>query len=229
MKNNTSKKSGGNYGCMTFEELYESEAGKVRRYIGCRVPDEQAAEDINQQVWVKVYVMCYLQKPHSIPIVYLWSNVKYRCVDWHNRQKRMRPFPITNDGNPIDIPDSMPNSLEQSLQKEEFDRLHNAISSLPELDQSIIKLRYWGNMSGREIADSLRQSKHNFNRVLRRVLTRLREMLQDPISGKDQTVQQKAAIAKPSEPVFLACRDLPMIVKIRQAGKPAPRTIFHAA
>jgi RNA polymerase sigma-70 factor (ECF subfamily) len=140
------------------------------------VGDQATAEDITQEVFIKVWknIKKFDQNKSFRP--WIFQIAKNTAIDFL-RKKKTIPFSrfenekgqnvLTNN-----IAEKPLNLLENLSDKETLDE---AMSNLSEKDRKIIKLRHNDGMSFREIAELLKESINTVKSRYRRVLANLKK------------------------------------------------------
>ncbi|OFY98133.1 MAG: hypothetical protein A2Z97_06715 [Bdellovibrionales bacterium GWB1_52_6] len=70
-----------------FQELYLKFKKPITAYLKARVADAETAEDIAQEVFLKVYRFRGSYDPRYAPSTWLWSIAKNTLIDWFRREE----------------------------------------------------------------------------------------------------------------------------------------------
>lgn len=155
----------------------------VYRYVG----NEQEAEDITQEVFVKAWRNIKKFDQNKSFKTWLFLIAKNSCIDFL-KKKRMIPFSEfdTEDGNNL-IADTFadPSPLPQELlEKAEMAQMLNfALEKLPPKYRMVLFLRYNDHFNFREIAESLGEPLHTIISRHRRALAMLKKLLCEKKQG----------------------------------------------
>ncbi len=134
------------------------------------------AEDLTQEVYLKVHKNIDTVKDSESSKYWLFKVTRNTCLDFHRKNKHRRHSPL---GPEHEQPESMtPES--QLVSRENLQSLKAAIQQLPKKQKEVFILREYGDLSYQEIADVL---KINRGTVMSR-LTRSRQALMNQIKGE---------------------------------------------
>ena len=134
--------------------------------------DKEAAEDLVQDVFVRLYEQRSKIQFHTSLKSFLFQSVRNRCIDyWRSHKVRERHHgEILLTTNP-----ETPDSQELMLQTELEEKVFEAIRQLPEQCQLIFKMNRFEGKKNQEIADELNISKRTVETQISKALKRLRE------------------------------------------------------
>ena len=145
--------------------LYEKHGSALAAYVCCNGLDFAAAEDVVQQVFLKL-----LQGRTSVPqtpLAYLYRSVR-------NASFNLR----RNLQHEVEMPDSETWLVGPGGHPEDVLALQSALRELPEEQRETVFLRIWGGMTLQEIADMLDIPVSTAASRYRYALEKLRERLQ---------------------------------------------------
>jgi RNA polymerase sigma-70 factor, ECF subfamily len=128
-----------------FDFLYVRFADDVRRYVQSIVRDSHAAEDITQNVFVKLISAIHKYEPRDVPFAAWVLRVARNVALDHVRARRQIPFEEVR-------------TTDEGEEEENFDRLgslRDALNRLPEDQREVLILRHICGLSPGEIADRL--------------------------------------------------------------------------
>ena len=155
-----------------FRELLDRHQGAVYGLAFRFLKDMQEAEDIAQEVFLRLYRTSADYKPQATLRTYLFRIAKNLCID---SLRKKRPEPM--DELPETIDDKT--AFEQLSNAESMQRLQDAVSKLPENQRAAIILRHDQDMSYKEIAESLDVTVGAVESLLLRARRTLRDRLPD--------------------------------------------------
>lgn len=130
------------------EELYTQYRGKVLGYIRARVNNREDAEDLCQDVFVKVFRAAdRYDAEKSAPGTWIYAVTRNAVIDYFrkNRPAEELPEDLTDDALPEDA--VMQNAL--------LDELAAALEQLPDELTDIIVARYYDRLPLTEIAERM--------------------------------------------------------------------------
>jgi RNA polymerase sigma-70 factor (ECF subfamily) len=161
-----------------FDELMnrnrKSVINTIYRYVGNR----DHAEELAQEVFLRVYKSSRKYKPKAKFSTWLYKIVTNLCLN-ELRKKRADVIPIhelaDDSGSLIDVSSSAPDhGLER---RERISMVRKSIESLPDKQRMAVILREYEGMSYREIAEAMGCSVASVQSRLQRAKVTLRERL----------------------------------------------------
>jgi RNA polymerase sigma-70 factor (ECF subfamily) len=157
-----------------FGRLYDIHLDRVYRHIYYRVGNEQDAEDLTQQVFLKAWQAIDGYKKKASPFVAWLMTISHNLVVDFYRTRKDRAYieaEILADG-PASNPEG---AAEASLEQE---RLRRAILQLGGDEEQVVLLRFIEGFEFREIASVLQKKEGNIRVILHRALVKLRHILE---------------------------------------------------
>jgi RNA polymerase sigma-70 factor (ECF subfamily) len=149
-----------------------------RRYVG----DKEAASDIAQEVFVKVWKNINKFDDSKKFKTWIFTLAKNTAIDWL-REKKALPFSMFEqaDGNNFldDLADNSPSIIEQISQKLTGQQLSVAVAQLPEKYGSVINMHMQNQLTFKEIAWMLEEPLNTVKSRYRRGLISLKTVLQN--------------------------------------------------
>ncbi|MBO7285476.1 MAG: sigma-70 family RNA polymerase sigma factor, partial [Alistipes sp.] len=140
-----------------ISELIERHSLRVRNYIGMMVKDDDIANDIFQETFIKaVKVIDEGRYTDSGKFLSWVLRIAHnRVLDHFRREKASRQINEAEAG--YDMIGSLriaePNTEDEMVQGEVEQTVRNLINLLPEDQQEVIRLRYYSKLSFAEIAE----------------------------------------------------------------------------
>lgn len=167
-----------------LKRLYVLHRPELLRFLVARVGDRDEAEDIVQEVWLK------LDSAHAGPITngrgYLFriaqNLVLDRLRERKRRERRERNWTIEAAGiNPegLEVADGAPNAEDMLLERDEIARIASAVANLPEGAQRAFRLHKIDGLSHGEVAQRLGISKSGVEKHMAVAMKYLRRALVD--------------------------------------------------
>lgn len=153
--------------------LYREHVQAIYRYIGYRVPEQPAADDLTAEVFLRMVEGLPRYKQNGAPFeAWLYRIAAARVADYYREQSRHPQE---------ELPDSMPDhtaSPEGVLQvAEEVSDLRAALRQLSSEHQDILLLRFVERKSHAEVAALLGKTVTAVKSAQHRALTQLAERL----------------------------------------------------
>jgi len=172
-------KRGGDEAMAAFEALVEAHHVPVVNLVAKMLGgDVSEAEDIAQQVFIRVWNSAARYEPGARFTTWLYTIVRNLVFNECRRRKRHPVVPLEGDENGLNLPDSRGKTPEKHLLDEEMHAaIEKAIASLPEMQRMAIVLRRYQDVSYEEMARILDVSVPSVKSLLFRARTELRERL----------------------------------------------------
>jgi RNA polymerase sigma-70 factor (ECF subfamily) len=167
------------------QDLYRQYLPRILNYVRMRVEGEALAQDLTAEVFERAVSRQHtLRRPEAFGA---WLfRIARNVVAGHYRKRR----PSTSLDLVGDLVAPEPSPREVLIRQEELARMREALATLSEREQEIIRLRFAGGLGNQEVAKVLRLRPGHVAVLLYRALRKLRTQLeQDSRVGE---VQQKA-------------------------------------
>lgn len=165
-----------------FEELLSRHQQKIYTSIYLFVKDQAVAEDIFQEVFIKIIDTLRKGKYNHEGKFLQWAmRIAYNmCVDTFRRNKR-RPFvSATETFDIFDILQSSDDNAEQSMiRSQTHDKVRKLVDALPPEQREVVILRHYADMSFKEIAKLTRVSINTALGRMRYALINMRKMIEE--------------------------------------------------
>jgi len=151
---------------MQTEVIWEGFRKELLKFIKARVNEQDEAEDILQEVFIKIHLNIKSIQEKAKISSWVYAITRNAIIDYYRKRKRM------------DHPENFELQLEEELEesKQDFSScLTSFIEQLPEKDQEALNKTAFGNVSQKEYAKELQLS---YSATKSRV-QRAREKLKD--------------------------------------------------
>jgi RNA polymerase sigma factor (sigma-70 family) len=137
-----------------FEALYRQYEKLVYRTAYLITGNREAAEDILQGVFISVWKSRHTYDPNKGKLTTWLHRI---TVNECSRKPRKTPAAISLEEKGVDLPDMKHRAQpeEISITRMEYDRLLRAMDALDTKHRSVLVLRYFNDLSYREIAEAL--------------------------------------------------------------------------
>lgn len=167
-----------------LESLYRAHRADLLRFLIARTADPSEAEDILQELWIKVKL------PSGAPVAngraYIYRMAQNLVVDrLRERQRRMRRERTWSDARAVHVPTSAEpadlamNAEDVMLEREEKALLASTVAALPEGARRAFELHKIEGLSHSEVADRLGISKSGVEKHMAVAMKYLRRALLD--------------------------------------------------
>jgi len=165
-----------------FEELLLRHKQKIYGSIYLFVKDYTLAEDIFQEVFIKIIDTLRKGKYNHEGKFLQWAlRISYNmCVDYFRRNKR-KPKTTTTDS--FDIFDVLPlsdlNAEQIMVRDQTHDKIKDLLDLLPEEQREVVILRHYADMSFKEISKLTRVSINTALGRMRYALINIRKIIEE--------------------------------------------------
>ncbi len=166
----------------SFEVLVHRHKSKIYTSIILFVKDEELAEDIFQEVFIKIIDTIRKGKYYHDGKFLQWAlRIAYNlCVDHFRRSKRRGNVSLSDDFDIFDVLQSPDANMEQNMVKEQtHDKIRMIIDQLPPEQREVVILRHYADMSFKEIASLTRVSINTALGRMRYALINMRKMIEE--------------------------------------------------
>ena len=157
----------------TFEEYYP----KIYNYIYYRVLHKETAEDLTSDVFYKALAFAASFDERKASYKTWLYTIAHNIVANHYRNKKN--ILAIDDFDTLPAGDRVEDNYETT---EDFRRLHELLKSLPEREREVVALRFWGELTYKEIATRIGMREKSVSSMMSR-LTRKLEKLWDCAVG----------------------------------------------
>jgi len=157
-----------------FETLYARHRGGLFRFVLRAVKDRGVAEELFQEVWVRVIEARERYAPKARFITWLYTIAHNLLVD-HWRKKGLSLVALDGD----DVSSESANPARQAEAREALARLVHALESLPAAQREAFLLHEEGGLSVAEIAAATGVGEEAAKSRLRYAMTKLKAAVDD--------------------------------------------------
>ena len=157
-----------------FGRLYDMHIDRVYRHIYYRVGNEQDAEDLTQQVFLKAWQAIHRYKKAASPFVAWLMTISNNLVVDFYRTRKDTAY-LEAEVLASDAASSPERTAEASFEQQ---RLRRAILKLRSDEQQVVILRFIEGFEFVEIASVLKKKEGNIRVILHRALVKLRNILE---------------------------------------------------
>jgi RNA polymerase sigma-70 factor, ECF subfamily len=135
-----------------FGQLYDAYIERIYRYIYFRVADEELAEDITSQVFLKVWEKLGTYQVGQSPFMaWLYRIAHNAVIDYYRTKKVSIPL---DEANPVEISHADETDERLDLQVKS-QQLREALHGLTQEQQQVLVLKFVSGLSTSEIAEQL--------------------------------------------------------------------------
>lgn len=155
-----------------LEGLFDSYYDKVYAFLYARYGNKSTAEDLASQTFVKIAGNFRSYKSEKGAVT-TWVFI-IALNEMRSHYRRQRETVDLDDISEIAAPDSIEAEF---MQNETKDELLSLLSKLDKHSHSVITLKYYGELSNREIGNMLGLSESNVGTILSRAIQKLKNFL----------------------------------------------------
>ncbi|SEH82116.1 RNA polymerase, sigma subunit, SigX [Halobacillus karajensis] len=168
-----------------FDELYENYHHDLFQFLLYMVKDRDLAEDLVQDVYVRVMKSYDSFNRRSSEKTWLFSIARHVAIDYFRKQKRKRNrimefFDWNEKGEQIQDHQKLPEEI--AIQKDEVQEVYRALDECTVDQKSVLILRYIQCMSIKETAEILgwseskvKTTQHRAVKALKLILAKMNE------------------------------------------------------
>ena len=165
-----------------FEVLLKRHKAKIYTQIYLFVKDTALAEDIFQEVFIKIIDTLRKGKYNHEGKFLQWAlRISYNmCVDYFRRSKRRPHVSQTETFDIFDVLKSSEDNAEQTIIKSQtHDKIRKLVDMLPPEQREVVILRHYADMSFKEISQLTRVSINTALGRMRYALINIRKMVEE--------------------------------------------------
>ena len=170
-----------------FKELVETWQDMVYNTSIGFLQNEEDAEDISQEVFIKVYQSIYSFKGQSKLSTWIYRITVSKCLDHLRKKKRKKRFAFMQGlyGNDDTLATDPPDFIHPGVKTESKEKsiaLFKAIDKLPENQKTAFVLNKVEELSYREISEIMDSSESAVDSLLQRAKKNLQILLRDALA-----------------------------------------------
>ncbi|NOZ73134.1 MAG: sigma-70 family RNA polymerase sigma factor [Chloroflexi bacterium] len=161
-----------------FAKLYDRHLDAIYRYVSLRVPSQQQAEDLTEDIFFRAWQNLKQYRPKRPFLHWLYRVAHNRIVD-EQRRKHQQDVSLDalNDAGFTTTAETA-SPLSTVIAQEEIKKLRQALSTMTPDEQTLLSLRFFEDMSYDEIAPILGKSAGACRVLQHRALKKLADRLQ---------------------------------------------------
>ncbi len=153
--------------------LYEEYFDKIAHYIYVRLGDRNEAENLAGEVFLKALESLKSYKERGIPMqAWLFRIAHNVSVDLLRRRGKIATVPI--NGVTVESSEDIVAMAEKSI---EMERVNEAMQKLTPEQREVVRLRFFGDLSSKEVGGILKKSDGAVREMQRAAVEKLRGLL----------------------------------------------------
>ena len=166
-----------------ISELIERHSKRVRSYIGMMVKDDDVADDIFQETFIKAVRVIdegrYTDNGKFLSWILRIAHT--RVLDYFRREKASKQINESEAGYDVigTLRFAEPTTEDDMVHSEMEQTIRDLIELLPEEQQEVVRLRYYSKLSFQEIAEQTEVSINTALGRMRYALINLRRMIKE--------------------------------------------------
>src|SRR5690349_1596084 len=156
-----------------FTQIYERYAPAIYRYIYYRIGEVELAEDLQAEVFLRMFEGLQRYEDRGWPIsAWLYRIARDRTIDIIRRRRNRQHVPLEAWGGSCDGPE---HNVTRQL---EYEELRHTLNDLTDDQREVIQMRFLGEMSIQEVAQTLGRTEGSVKALQHRGLQSLARRLQ---------------------------------------------------
>lgn len=166
----------------SFEILLNRHKNKIYTSIYLFVKDHDLAEDIFQEVFIKIIDTLAKGKYNHEGKFLQWAmRISYNlCVDYFRRSKRRTKVSPSETFDIFDVLEVKDDNMETTMVKTQtYNKIRELVDSLPSEQREVVILRHYADMSFKEIASLTKVSINTALGRMRYALINMRKMVDE--------------------------------------------------
>ncbi|RSK27489.1 RNA polymerase sigma factor SigX [Bacillus sp. HMF5848] len=177
-----------------FEELYEKYHQDVFQFLFYMVKNKEQAEDLVQEVYIKVLRAYDSFEGKSSEKTWLFSIARHVAIDSFRKHKNWKQRIIESfDWSKQQVADAAPLPEEIAVQHEEIQQLYQCLDLCTVDQRMVIILRYIQSLSIAETAETLGWTESKVKTTQHRALKVLKKHMED-IAEKEGVTSEKSRL-----------------------------------
>lgn len=157
-----------------FAALYRRYVDRIYRYVYSRVGRKTDAEDLAALVFTEALEGLDRYREQGAFSAWLFTIARRRVIDHYRRERPTLPLDEA-----LDSVSKRPNPLARVVQAERLELLAELVERLDEEKQELLRLRFAGELTYREIGDLVGRSEAAVKMAVHRLLRQLEEAWED--------------------------------------------------
>lgn len=156
-----------------FWEIYEEYIDQIFAFILRKTSDRECAEDLTSQVWIKTMrrLENYEEKEGASFASWLYSIANNTVIDYYRTQKGI-----------LDIDEVILRWVSEDLgqvidDKEKLREVQDFLKDLKPIEEEVVVLRLWDELSYKEIAEVTGKKEDNCKQIYKRTIEKIQANL----------------------------------------------------
>ncbi|MBS2969453.1 RNA polymerase sigma factor SigX [Metabacillus sp. KIGAM252] len=161
-----------------FQTLYEKHHKDLFQFLFYMVKDREQAEDLVQEVYIRVLKSYDKFEGRSSEKTWLFSIARHVAIDWFRKQKTIRQRLAEKfDWDANQVKDQSPLPDEIALQNEQIQWIYQSLDACTIDQRTVIVMRYVQGLSIQETAEALTWSESKVKTTQHRAIKALKKSM----------------------------------------------------
>ncbi|WP_153122698.1 RNA polymerase sigma factor SigX [Peribacillus tepidiphilus] len=174
-----------------FQRIYENYHQDLFQFLFYMVKNKETAEDLVQEVYIRVYKSYQRFEGKSSEKTWLYSIARNAAIDHFRKQKSWKQRLLENfDWDKQQVKDDSSIPEEIALQKEQIQWLYKSLDQCTMDQKSVIILRYIQSLSISETAEVLGWTESKVKTTQHRALKAVKKIMEEN-AGKEESSYEK--------------------------------------
>ncbi|MBM6619910.1 RNA polymerase sigma factor SigX [Bacillus suaedaesalsae] len=179
-----------------FQELYDKYHQDLFQFLFYMVRNREQAEDLVQEVYIKVLKAYERFEGKSSEKTWLFSIARHVAIDHFRKQKGWKQRLMeTFDWNTQQVKDNQPLPEEITLQNEEIKQMYYCLDHVTVDQRAVILLRYMQSLSITETAEALGWTESKVKTTQHRALKQLKAYMEEQ-RAKEGSTDEKIRVER---------------------------------
>ncbi|MGG3891862.1 RNA polymerase sigma factor SigX [Metabacillus fastidiosus] len=179
----------------TFQQIYEKYHQDVFKFLFYMVKNREQAEDLVQEVYIRVLKSYEKFEGRSSEKTWLLSIARHVAIDWFRKNKTIRERIYDKfDWDQQQIMDYKPLPDELALQGEQVQQMYHALDACTVDQKSVILLRYLQELSIAETAKTLGWTESKVKTTQHRALKQLQKQMNIIAEEREGFLSEKTRV-----------------------------------
>ncbi|WP_246942279.1 RNA polymerase sigma factor SigX [Bacillus pinisoli] len=174
-----------------FQELYDKYHQDLFQFLFYMVRNREQAEDLVQEVYIKVLKAYERFEGKSSEKTWLFSIARHVAIDHFRKQKGWKQRLLeTFDWNTQQVKDHQPLPEEIALQNDEIKLMYQCLDQVTVDQRAVIILRFMQSLSITETAEALDWTESKVKTTQHRALKTLKGIMEESMGKEGSTVEK---------------------------------------
>ncbi|MBM7661199.1 RNA polymerase sigma-70 factor (ECF subfamily) [Bacillus mesophilus] len=174
-----------------FQELYEKYHQDLFQFLFYMVRNREQAEDLVQEVYIKVLKAYDRFEGKSSEKTWLFSIARHVAIDHFRKQKGWKQRLLeTFDWSTQQVQDHQPLPEEIALQNDEIKLMYKCLDQVSVDQRAVIILRFMQSLSITETAEALDWTESKVKTTQHRALKTLKGIMEQSVGEEGSTVEK---------------------------------------